>query len=309
MSGTAKTGFRGSTWFKLVWVVPVAIIALALVVLAARWMRELPAVQDFIARYPGETHLPDGAPVGLPAWIGWQHFFNVFLMVLIIRSGWIVRTKQRPAAHWTRNNTGLVRTKNPPKKISLDLWLHLSLDAIWFVNGIVFVVLLFASGQWMRIVPTSWDIFPNALSTLIQYASLNWPTENGWVNYNSLQVIAYFLTVFIAAPLAAITGIRMSGAWPAKARKLNKVYPVQLARAIHFPVMLYFVLFIIVHVTLVFATGALRNLNHMFASRDDGSWAGFWIFAVSLVVITAAWLAARPLVLRPIASLGGKVSR
>jgi thiosulfate reductase cytochrome b subunit len=173
----------------------------------------------------------------------------------------------------------------------------------------VFVVLLVASGQWMRIVPTSWGIFPNALSTAIQYASLNWPTENGWVNYNSLQVIAYFLTVFIAAPLAAITGIRMSGAWPARATKLNKVYPVQLARAIHFPVMLYFVLFIIVHVTLVFATGALRNLNHMFASRDDGSWAGFWIFAVSLVVIIAAWLAARPLVLRPIASLGGKVSR
>lgn len=309
MSGTAKTGFRGSKWFKLVWVVPAAIIALALVVLAAQWIRSLPAVEDFIAQYPGETHLPEGAPVGLPAWIGWQHFFNVFLMVLIIRSGWIVRTNLRPAAHWTRNNTGLVRTKNRPKKISLDLWLHLSLDAIWFVNGIVFVVLLFASGQWMRIVPTSWDIFPNALSTAIQYASLNWPTENGWVNYNSLQVIAYFLTVFIAAPLAAITGIRMSGAWPAKATKLNKVYPVQLARAIHFPVMLYFVLFIIVHVTLVLATGALRNLNHMFASRDDGSWAGFWIFAVSLVVIIAAWIAARPLVLRPIAALGGKVSR
>ena len=33
----------------------------------------------------------------------------------------------------------------------------------------------------------------------------------------------------------------------------------------HFPVMLYFVAFTVVHVALVFATGALRNLNHMYA--------------------------------------------
>jgi hypothetical protein len=57
------------------------------------------------------------------------------------------------------------------------------------------------------------------------------------------------------------------------------------------------------------ATGALRNLNHMYASRDDGSWVGFWIFAASLAVMIAAWFLARPLFLRPVASLTGKVSR
>jgi hypothetical protein len=181
-----------------------------------------------------------------------------------------------------------------------------SLDALWVLNGIVFYVLIFTTGQWMRLVPTSWDVFPNALSTAIQYASLNWPTENGWVNYNSLQLLT---TVFIAAPLAVITGIRTSGAWPAKAKKLNKLYPIEVARAIHYPVMLYFVLFIIVHVTLVVATGALRNLNHMYAVRDDTSWVGFWIFAASLVIMIAVWIAAQPLFLRPIAALTGKLSR
>ncbi|MCO4253335.1 cytochrome b/b6 domain-containing protein [Pseudarthrobacter raffinosi] len=308
MSST-KTKAVKSRWSKLVWAVPGGLAILFLVVLAAKGMRELPAVQDFITTHPGETHLPAGAPVGFPAWLGWQHFLNAFFILLIIRSGWLVRTNQRPAAHWTRNNTGLLRTKNPPQKISLDLWLHLSLDALWVLNGIVFFVLIFMTGQWMRIVPTSWEIFPNAASTLIQYASLQWPTENGWVNYNSLQVIAYFGTVFIAAPLAVISGIRMSGAWPKNAVKLNKAYPVELARAIHFPVMLYFVLFIIVHVTLVLTTGALRNLNHMYASRDDGSWTGFWFFAVSLVVMIVAWVAARPIILRPIAALTGKLSR
>ena len=83
---------------------------------------------------------------------------------------------------------------------------------------------------------------------------------------------------------------------------------MEWARAVHFPVMLYFVAFIIVHVALVFATGALRNLNHMYASQDAVNWTGFWIFVASLVVIAAAWIAARPLVLAPIARLFGKVT-
>ena len=117
------------------------------------------------------------------------------------------------------------------------------------------------------------------------------------------------VTVFIAAPLAIITGVRMSGIWPKNAKTLNRIYPVEWARAVHFPVMLYFVAFIVVHVALVFATGALRNLNHMYASQDAVNWVGFWIFFASLVVIAAAWVAARPMVLAPIAGLFGRVGR
>ncbi|MHA6694039.1 cytochrome b/b6 domain-containing protein [Homoserinimonas sp. A520] len=306
----ASTSLRSKRWFPLVWIIPTALVLLVVAVLFAQWLRGLPEVQSFMTDYPGESHLPDGAPVGFPAWLGWQHFLNVLLIVLIIKSGWQVRTTQRPPAYWTRNNKGLIRTKGAPKKISLDLWFHQSLDVLWVLNGLIFYILLFATGQWMRLVPVSWDVFPNALSATLQYVSLSWPVEDGWVNYNSLQLLTYFATVFIAAPLAIVTGIRMSGAWPAKATRLNKAYPIEVARAIHFPVMLYFVLFIIVHVTLVLATGALRNLNHMYAmSSDEGSWAGFWIFAASLVVIVVAWFAARPLFLRPVASLMGSVTR
>jgi hypothetical protein len=296
-------------WFKLIRIIPAVLVLLLAVVLIARWLRRFPEVQSFMADFPGYSPPPKGAPVGFPAWLGWQHFLNAFIMVLIIRSGLMVRMNQRPEAYWTRSNTGAIRTRNPPKKISLDLWFHLSLDAFWLVNGIAFYVVIFATGQWLRLVPTSWDVFPNALSTAIQYASLNWPAENGWANYNSLQLLAYFATVFIAAPLAVITGIRMSGAWPAKAEKINKIYPIEVARAVHYPVTFYFILFIIVHVTLVAATGALRNLNHMYAVRDDTSWVGFWIFAASLLIMIATWIAARPIFLRPIAELTGKLSR
>jgi len=202
--------FRESRWFRLVWIVPAILVGLFLLVLAARGIRDLPPVQSFMRDFPGESALPAGAPVGFPAWLGWQHFLNSFFLLFIIRTGWQVRTTKRPPAYWTRNNSGPVRTKNPPVRIGLHLWLHLSLDTLWVLNGIIFFVLIFATGQWVRIVPTSWDIFPNAVSVSIQYASFHWPTENGWVNYNALQTLSYFVITFIAAPLALITGIRMT---------------------------------------------------------------------------------------------------
>ena len=266
-----------------------------------RTLLSFPFMQDFLAAFPGEYEPAISVTPGFSPWVGWQHFFNMFLMVLIIRSGLQVRTEKRPTVFWTPRG-------NSKGKISLNLWFHQSLDILWLVNGVIFVVLLFVTGHWVRIVPTSWEVFPNALSAALQYVSFDWPHENGWNNYNSLQQLAYFVTVFIAAPLAAITGFRMSGLWPKKAEKLSKAYPVEWARALHFPIMLYFVAFIIAHVALVMLTGFLRNLNHMFASQDAVTWTGFWVFVVSIVVIAIAWVAARPLVLAPIAKAFGKVS-
>lgn len=276
------------------------------VVLVARGIAGIDAVESFMKRFPGEYHLPDSAPIGFPAWLAWNHFFNVFLMVLIIRSGLLVRHQKKPPAYWS--------SKRSPK-VSINLWLHQGLDLLWVINGLVFLVLLFATGHWMRIVPTSWEVFPNAISAALQYLTLDWPTENGWVNYNSLQQLAYFTTVFIAAPLAAITGVRLSAFWPKNMPALTKKYPIEVARALHFPTMLYFVLFILVHVILVFSTGALRNLNHMYAAQGStdpaqyaDNWAGLLFFALSLLVIAGAWFACRPMILASIARLFGKVS-
>ncbi|WP_353809408.1 cytochrome b/b6 domain-containing protein [Agromyces sp. SYSU T00194] len=291
------------------WAVPAAIVAVVAVVLLARWLRTLAGVEDFIAAYPGSVPPPPGTPEGFPAWLSWQHFLNAFFVLLIVRTGWRVRTVTRPEAHWTRDNTGRFRTTRAPKRISFDLWLHLTLDALWVLNGIVFVVLLFATGHWARIVPTSWEVVPNALSVLLQYLSLDWPTEDGWVVYNSLQLLAYFAIVFVAAPLALVTGLRMSPAWPVDAPRLNRAYPIELARAIHFPTMLFFVAFVVAHVGLVLATGALRNLNHMYAGSDEVNWIGAAVFAGSVVVMVAGWVLARPMYLRGLAQLTGKVTR
>ncbi|WP_314649988.1 cytochrome b/b6 domain-containing protein [uncultured Microbacterium sp.] len=266
-----------------------------------RALLSLPALQDFLATYPGEYAPAVTVEPGFAPWVGWQHFFNAFLMVLIIRSGLRIRHEKRPTAFWAPRN-------NPKGKTSLTIWFHQALDVLWLVNGVIFVVLLFVTGHWARIVPTSWEVIPNALSAALQYVSFDWPHENGWNNYNSLQQLAYFVTVFIAAPLAAITGFRMSGMWPKKAERLSRAYPVEWARKLHFPVMIYFVIFIVAHVALVMLTGFLRNLNHMYAAQDAVTWTGFGVFIASLVVMAVGWAAARPLVIAPIARVFGNVS-
>jgi thiosulfate reductase cytochrome b subunit len=283
----------------------VALISLTAIIFVAQWMRTLPEVSNFLSTYSGTTPLPEGAPVGLPAWLGWQHFLNFFFLLFVIRTGWIIRSKKRPPAFWTPTKFRLNKNK-PAQRMGIYHWFHIQMDFLWVLNGIVFMVLLFATGQWMRIVPTSWDIFPNAVSAGLQYASLNWPVDNAWVNYNSLQVLAYFVTVFIAAPIAIKTGLRLSPIWP-KQGWMHRIFPEKLARTLHVAVLFYFFVFIVIHVTLVFTTGALRNLNMMFAANDGTSWLGAGMFALSVVVMVIGWFLMRPSILKPIAAYSGKI--
>ena len=292
----------------------------------ARACAKSPSVQRFIERYPGtiETSRSSGT-TGFPVWARWQHFFNLFFLIFIIRSGLQILS-DHPRLYWTRHSTpgkdwfrmqkpvpddplwtakqdsislpGQVGLPGLRHSIGLARWWHLGIDAFWLLNGVVFYVLLFATGQWRRLVPTTWDVFPNALSVLIQYLSLDWPTENGWVAYNSLQLLAYFITVFVAAPLALITGLGMSPALSTRFKRVSKVLSIQTARSLHFLVLVWFLVFIVIHVTLVFTTGLLKNLNHVYAGRNDESWVGFGVFAASMVVVIVGWVAATPFTLR-----------
>ncbi|WP_395640616.1 cytochrome b/b6 domain-containing protein [Pseudolysinimonas sp.] len=292
-------------WIPLLWLIPIGVVLLVAAVLVAQWLRTLPDIQSFIATHPGETAIPAGTPVGFPWWLQWQHALNAFFLLLIVRTGLQIGSGKRPPAFWTRRNDGLIRTKNPPRRLSIHVWFHLVLDALWVLNGLLYWVLLFPTGQWLRLVPVSWDVVPHALSVGIQYLSLDWPTHNGWIHYNALQLLMYGFTVFVAAPLALFTGLRLSSIWPPRLAFV----PEKPVRALHVFVMLYFVAFTVVHVGLVLATGALRNLNHMYAGRDDESWIGLVVFAGSLVVMIVGWVVARPALLTRLAALGGAVRR
>ena len=311
MTVTSTKSARAAEWWKakrrrVLWGVAIAVVALAIAVVVARLLRGLPAVEAFIEAYPGIVPPPEGTPVGIPAWLGWQHFLNAFFLLLIVRTGFELRSKRRPPGFWTRDNTRWPRTAGKPRRMGIFLWFHLWLDALWVLVGLTYVVLLFATGQWLRIVPTDWAVVPNAISAALQYASLDWPTENSWVVYNSLQQLAYFTVVFIASPLAILTGLRLSSIWPLEG-PLVRAFPEKLARAVHYPVMLFFLAFTFVHVVLVFTTGALAKLNQMYTARDADDWLGFAVFALSVAVMAVAWVLAKPPLLKRIAAKSGRV--
>jgi thiosulfate reductase cytochrome b subunit len=305
-----KAAVRGRpVWFRFVWIGVIVILVVVAAAIASRAYLNSAAGQSFLERYPGESAVPSGTPGGFPWWAQVLHSLNFLFILLLIRSGWMVHSQRRPEAYWTRNNTGWLKTKKPPTKMSLYLWLHLTVDVLWLLNGVIFGVMLFVSGHWGRVVPTHWDVFPNAWSAALQYASFDWPVNEPWLNYNAIQVLAYFFIIFIAAPLAAVTGIRMSPVWRSE-WKISKLYPVTLARAIHLPVMVVIAAFVVVHVILVFSTGILVNLNVMYANtgQGSGSWWGLIVFLGVMIVAAAAWVAARPMFLQPVASMTGRIT-
>ncbi len=312
-------------WLNLLWLIPIGFGLLVAAIAVGKGLHNIPAVQTFIERYPGTDESATG-PAGIPWWANWTHFFNLFMMMFIMRTG-VQILSDHPRLYFSRNATpgkdewlrigppvpddeywtansdtvalpGQFGLPGFRHSIGLARWWHLGVDVLWLLNGAVFYVLLFTTGHWRHVVPTSLDVFPNAASVAVQYLSLDWPDDNGWVAYNGMQLLAYFTTIFIAAPAALITGLGMSPALSQRVHWLSKRLSIQHARSLHFLVLVYFVFFIIAHVTLVFATEALRNLNHMFAARDDNGWLGFWIFAAAMTVTAVAWVWATPFTIK-----------
>lgn len=324
----------GRRWFSTLWLVPLGAAALVLSIAVVREMSGHAWFQEFIARYPG-TATTYVTPVtdGFPWWLRWQHFLNLLFMMFIIRAGvqiladhprLYLRSGSTPDSEWMRlrgpvpadrrdsadaeavwtakeDSVALPKHLGLPgfrHSVGLARWWHFSFDLLWLVNGVVFVILLFGTGQWRRIVPNSLEVFPNAVSTALQYLSLDLPVNAGFATYNALQLLAYFVTVFIAAPLAFVTGLlqapSVAGRLGTGAGLLNR----QVARTVHFGVLVWMVLFIAMHTAMIFVTGFVGNVNHITLGTDTRSWAGVALYLAWMAVVVLFWIAASPLTIR-----------
>jgi thiosulfate reductase cytochrome b subunit len=324
----------GRRWFSTLWLVPLAVAALVLSIAVVREMVRYGWYQDFIARYPGtSTQYVDPVSSGFPWWLRWQHFLNLLFMMFIIRAGLQIladhprlylNAGSKPDTEWLRLRGPVPADRRDPEaaarvwtakddsvalpkhlgipgirhSIGLARWWHFSFDLLWLLNGVVFYVLLFSTDQWKRLVPTSWEVFPNAISTALQYLSLDLPQNEGFATYNALQLIAYFITVFIAAPVALVTGLlqapAIAGRFGTAAGPLNR----QVARTIHFGVLVWMLVFIVIHTLMVFVTGFVGNVNHMTLGTDTDSYWGVALYLAWMAVVVAFWVAASPLTLK-----------
>jgi methionine sulfoxide reductase catalytic subunit len=275
---------------------------------------------------PGAQPPAAGEPQGFPSWLRLAHYVNFLFLTLLIRSGLQI-LMDHPRLYWNLHCTPgtewlrLTPVVVPRDKVwtakedarYLSPWLglpgrrhtvgmarhwHFLSVLFWVANGVVFIVLLLSGNQWRRLVPTSWKIVPDAWDIFVWYATFHMPQEpNGFFHYNALQQLAYFSTIFILAPLAILSGPSMS---PALTNRF-KCYPKlpgnrQIGRSLHFLVMLAFLIFLIIHVTLVFVTGVARNMNHIVLGTDNTRPFGWILGLVGIAAVVAVnaiayWLA------------------
>ncbi|MBG6078174.1 molybdopterin-dependent oxidoreductase [Polaromonas sp. CG_9.11] len=315
----------GQHWVNVLWALPLLFVLLVIGVAVSQALREMPAVQGFLVRYPGIPSAATAVTTGFPGWLRLLHFLNLFFMVFIIRSGvqiladhprlywrrdctpgteWFRFQKAVPADRiWTSKDDSVslpswLGIPGLRHSIGLARWWHFSFTLLWMINGAAFYVLLFTTSQWQRLVPTTWEVFPNAASTALQYLSLTFPDDESWTRYNSLQQLSYFITTFIAAPTSILTGLMQSPAISNHLGWFGRVLNRQKARSIHFIALWWFLLFILAHVTLVFITGARVNLNMMWAGVQDASWSGFAFLIPAMLLVAVTWWLASPLTLR-----------
>ncbi len=225
--------------------------------------------------------MTDIIQLGFPLWVRLTHLFNFLFITLLIRSGieilgahpklywhddtlpgreWLRFTKkQMPKDRsWTAEDeiTPISPLMALPGRNNLGLGRHWHFWGVigWVLTGLIYVILLFATPQWRRLVPTSWDIFPAAWQAIVAYAHLRLPPEGN--PFNGVQQLTYFFVILILSPLQILTGIMMSPALAARFPWFLGIFGGrQAARSLHFIGLIIFAGFIIVHVSLVVAHG------------------------------------------------------
>ena len=285
-----------------------------LLVAAAYWQWAVVGLPPLTHSF--QPHLA-AQPQGFPIWLRVTHYVNFLFLILLIRSGLQI-LMDHPRLYWNVHCTPrtewlrLTPIEVPRDRVwtakedsrYLSPWIglpgrrhtvgmarhwHFLSVLFWVVNGAVFVALLFGTGQWRRLVPTSWQIVPDAWAYFVHYATFHLPPEpDSFQHYNALQQLTYFIVVFILAPLAILSGPSMSPALTNRFQWYPKVPGNrQIGRSLHFLVMGAFVVFLIAHVTMVVVTGLARNMNHIVMGTNDTRAIGLYLGVLGLAIVAA----------------------
>jgi sulfoxide reductase catalytic subunit YedY len=254
------------------------------------------------------------ARVDFPLWLRLTHVFNILWITLMMRSG-IQILFSLPKLYWKddaipgREWLKFTRKQLPKDRIWVSLdeeepaprWLalpgerllglgrhwHFAVAMGWILTGAIYVVLLFTSSEWHRLIPTSWSIFPHAWHALVDYLSLKLPPAGS--PYNGLQKLSYFVVVFVVAPLSILTGIAMSPAWIGRFPWYLRIFGgKQAARSIHFICLVIFILFTIVHTAMVIVHGLATEFARMALGSEQHSHTTALIVGLVVLAVIAA---------------------
>ncbi len=151
---------------------------------------------------------------------------------------------------------------------------YLHFQTAWFLvaTGLWYVLSGLFSGHFRRnLLPAGADLSPAALAKVIGN-HLRLRLVGGDQTYNSVQRLAYLLVVFGAFPLMIWTGLAMSPAVTSACPFIvNVLGGHQSARTLHFFDTLFLVLFLAVHVLMIYRAGFRARMRGiiMGAPKDN----------------------------------------
>lgn len=240
-------------------------------------------------------------------WVVVTHFLNIFFLLLLARSGLEVLSAfpklywsddTPPGRQWLRlsKKTFSADSRRPwttldeevawspaialPGKKNLGLGRHWHFMTIqfWILTGAVYVALIFATGYWHYLIPTSWSIFPDSIHAIGSYLQFRIPGKIPGQPFEPAQKLAYFLVIFVLAPLQIASGAAMSpsviGRFPWYARLFGGK---QGARSWHFIGLCLFGAFTLVHTVMVI----IHDLPQEFVKVVLGG-TGSWQLALAI---------------------------
>jgi len=152
--------------------------------------------------------------------------------------------------------------------------LHFQAAWILVFTGSLYVIFGFFAGHFRKnLLPAksdlSWRTFSAALLSHLRFQR---PGEDETWSYNLLQRLAYLFVIFVLFPLVIWTGLAMSptftAAFPSTVILLGGK---QSARTIHFFVSIALVLFLAIHIVMIFLAGFWRRTRAMITGRAGTS--------------------------------------
>ena len=157
-----------------------------------------------------------------------------------------------------------------PDQNGWSRYLHFQSAWVVVLTGLLYVISSFFTGHLRKdLLPggadLSWRAFSTTIASRLRFKR---PSEAEARSYNLLQRISYLFVIFVLFPLVVWTGLAMSPAFvSAVPATVTLLGGQQSARTIHFFVSLALLLFVLIHVVMVFMAGFWSRMRAMITGR------------------------------------------
>jgi thiosulfate reductase cytochrome b subunit len=159
-----------------------------------------------------------------------------------------------------------------PDQNGWSRYLHFQTAWLLVLTGLLYLLSGLFSGHFRKnLLPRrtdrSWRVLWISFAKHLRFER---PSEAEAWSYNLLQRVSYLFVIFVLFPLEIWTGLAMSPAFvSAVPATVTLLGGQQSARTLHFLVSISLVLFLVVHVGMIFLAGFWSRMRAMITGRAD----------------------------------------